>query len=73
MLMTFRTVVQILAEPTVFHESFQIDIRRSNDPRIDLDGVDATKTHEFLFLDNSQELGLRLGADRPNLIEKDRA
>ena len=68
-----QAVVQILAESAFVHEPFQIDVRCSNDPRIDLDRIDAAKPHEFLFLNHTQQLGLRFDADRSDFIEEDRS
>ena len=68
-----EAVIKVFAESSVVHQPFQVDIGCRNDPGIHLDRVVGAQPHEFLLLDNAQELGLSLEADRPDFIEEDRA
>src|SRR5262249_15178612 len=66
-----EAVVEVFAETPFVDKLLQIDICRGNDPGIDPDCLGGSEPHEFLFLDDSKKLRLRLHADRADLVEED--
>ena len=68
-----QAVEEILAELPLLHHLAQLDVRRGDDPDVDLDRLDAAEAHELALLDHAQQLGLRLERDVADLVEEDRA
>src|SRR2546427_12180991 len=68
-----QAVVEIFAKTTVTHQAEQIDIGCSDDAHVHLDILRAAQAHEFAFLDNPQQLGLRFEANGRNFIEENGA
>jgi len=63
----------IPAKLTVLHHLRQISVGRCDEAHIHAAGVRASQTLELLFLQHSQELGLQLERNVPDLIQEKRA
>src|SRR6266849_7608877 len=58
-----EAVEQVLTEAAFANEREEIDVRSSDDADVHFDLFGAAETHEFAFLNDPQELGLRFGTD----------
>src|SRR6266849_4304053 len=68
-----EAVEQVLTETAFANEREEIDVRGGDDADVHFDLFGAAETHEFAFLNNAQELGLRFGTDGGDFVEKDGA
>ena len=68
-----QAVVEIFAEFLLFHHLAQIRVGGRQDTNIHLDHFVGAERGEFLLLNNSQQFGLRLGADGAHFIEENSA
>ena len=68
-----EAVKQVFAEAAFANEREEIDVRGGDDADVHFDLFGAAETHEFAFLNNAQELGLRFRTDGGDFVEKDRA
>src|SRR5262249_51873946 len=68
-----QPVEQVFAEAAFPHQGEQIDVGRRHDADIHLDLLGPAKAHEFAFLNDTKQLGLRFGTDGGDLVEKDGA
>ena len=68
-----QPVVEVLAEAALAHHGGQVGIGCGQDAHIGPDRFRPAQTHEGAFLDHTQQLGLRLGADRADFVEEQRA
>ena len=55
-----QPVVQIASELTVLHQRGQIPVRGRDQPDIHVHGACAAEPFEFLFLKDTEQLGLQL-------------
>src|SRR6266851_9710598 len=68
-----QAMIEVFAETALANEIEQLHVAGGDDANVHLDRFRAAETHEFAFLNNAQELCLRLGSNRGNLIEKNRS
>ena len=68
-----QAVVQILTEAAFSNKCQKLDIRRRDDPNIDLQLLRAAQSHEFTFLNYAKQFCLRLRADGGDFVEENRA
>ena len=61
---------QIVTEPALVHEFFQVSVGRRNDENIDTPELGATNPADLSRVEESEELGLERGNDISNLVEK---
>jgi len=61
--MTFEAVEQVFAEAASANEREENHVRSGHDTDVHFDLVGTAETHEFAFLNDAQELGLRFRAD----------
>jgi hypothetical protein len=54
-----QAIEKIAAKLITFHHSFEVPVSRRDDPHVDAMGLSTAKTFEFLFLQNTKELGLQ--------------
>src|ERR1700675_5059400 len=64
---------QVFTETSFANEREEIDVRSGHDADVHFDLFRAAETHEFAFLDDAQELGLRFRTDGGDFVEKDGA
>src|SRR6516165_7660594 len=69
----FQPIVQILAKRRLLHHCEQITMGRSDQANVNPMRVIAPKSLEFLFLQDSQQLRLKLQGDIADFIKKKRA
>ena len=62
-----------LAKAAFANEREEIDVRSGDDADVHFDLFRAAETHEFAFLDDAQELGLRFRTDGGDFVKKDGA
>src|SRR6202049_1570075 len=65
-------MIEVFAETALANEIEQLHVAGGDDANVDLDRFRAAEAHEFAFLNDPQELCLRMRSDRGNLIEKNR-
>ena len=68
-----QPIVEVLAEPALFHLLLQVDVGRGDDAHVDLDRLHAAEAHELALLHDAQQLGLRFDRDVADLVEEDAA
>src|SRR5579863_5026336 len=64
---------QVLTEAAFLDKLSQILIGSGEDANVHLDGFGPAEPHKLALLNHTQELRLCFGADRRNLVEKNRA
>src|SRR4029453_10395668 len=67
-----ETVEQVLAELSSFDSIFQVSIRGSNQPNIDLDGLCSADPFEFSFLQDPHQFYLKGRPHLPYFFENTR-
>ena len=67
-----QPVVEILAERLRLHPSFQVLVRRRDDPHVRVDHLRSADPRDLLLLDGAQELRLDRRRDVPDLVEEER-
>jgi len=65
-------IIQVLPEEGLFHERFELDIGRGDDPDIDMGRLGIADTDDFALLQNAQQLRLHLQRQAVDLVEKQR-
>ncbi len=68
-----QAVVEVGAEGSLSHQGVQIPVGGGDGAEIHLDRLVAAHARDLLFLQDAQQVGLRLQADVGNLVEKNRA
>jgi len=68
-----ESVVEVFAEPTFGHCTFEIAIGSRDETNVGLERRRAADSLVATFLKNAQELGLRRRGELANLVEKQRA
>ncbi len=68
-----QPIEQIVLEPALVHELTQVAVGRRDDSNVHPLGPFRAERLDFAFLEDPQQLGLKAGAHRSDLVEKDRA
>ena len=68
-----EAVEEVLAEPALGDQRFEVGVGRGDDADVDLDRLRLAEAVHFVGLEEAQQLGLELGPDLGNLVEEERA
>src|SRR5581483_898566 len=68
-----QPIEKVFAEAAFFDRLLQINVRRCNDPDIDLDLLRSAEPHKTAVLQDAQDLGLHVDRHGADLVEEQRA
>lgn len=68
-----EAIEQIAAELVIGHCLAQVAVSGGNQTDVDMDGTNAAQALEFVVLQDTEQLGLKLHGDVPDFIEEDGA
>ena len=68
-----QAVIQVRPESSLGDRGLEIDVRRRDQPHVDAAGLGRADALELAFLQDAQQLGLQLGRELADLVEKNRA
>ena len=65
--------IEVFAQLAVAQRRIQVDVRRTDEPEVDADDAVAADGAVFAFLDDAQELGLKIRRHLADFVEEQRA